>query len=382
MTGLLFTPRPRHAVRECLGGRKPGANLLRRRAGGDITVFPHDRPRRARRLLAIVVTGAVLGVASCGGDDGRRPASQASDTDAVSKEAATPRPDHTTIVRVDAVSGEVRDVFPAGPYPLHLVVASGHVWVQNFGDGTLTHVDPTADTSSTGDIDEVAGVASDGTDLWVARDGNVLARHDGMTGEEELAIRLARRQLFAPGRAGFVAVGGGSIWATIPPAGQRSEELWRIDARSREIVARIRIGTEANPPLSHGGYLWVITRDDQALTRVDMRTNEARRVEVGRYPWSLAAGAGSLWISHHVDAKVVRFRPDNAEPQAEFKFDTNPRGLAYGRGKLWVATEDSLHAIAAGTNEVALVTEFGPFAPDTGPIGVAVIEGSIWLSIE
>ncbi len=142
------------------------------------------------------------------------------------------------------------------------------------------------------------------------------------------------------------------------------------------------IGTEANPPFTHGQYLWVITRTDDRVRRIDMRTDEARIVKADRHAWSLVAGGGSLWMSHHVVPKVVRFHDNPADPIAEYSFPTNPRGMAYARGTLWVTTEDGLYTVRDDTGEVRRLVEFGPFPADTGPIGLAVLDGSAWISIE
>lgn len=52
--------------------------------------------------------------------------------------------------------------------------------------------------------------------IWVALDGNRLVRIDGATGQREASFRLRRTALFAPRDAGFLAVGHGSIWLTVP----------------------------------------------------------------------------------------------------------------------------------------------------------------------
>jgi hypothetical protein len=71
-------------------------------------------------------------------------------------------------------------------------------------------------------------------------------------------------------------------------------------------------------------------------------------------------GAVIYGIGHQVSPKVVRFDPESLEFSTELSFDTNPRGLVFGGGRIWVATEDGLYAIDPATDEVARVTEFGP----------------------
>jgi hypothetical protein len=297
--------------------------------------------------------------------------------------SATAIPDHATVLRVDAETGEVLAVLPTGPDPLLLRIASGHVWTMNFGDGTLTHVDPSTDTASTLDVGEAVAIDSDGEDIWVARDGNVLARLDGASGEEEAALTVGAEPLFALRDAGFLAIAGGSVWLTIPPPDARfRHEVWRIDPDSGRVLAHVPIGPNPGPPFADGDYLWVVTTGDQRLTRIDIRTVEAVPVDVDRFPWSVTAGDGSMWIGHHVRPKVRRFDPLTLEISADVLLEADPRGLGFGGGRLWVATENSLLSIDPATGVVTTVAEFGPFPRDTGLTSIEYLDGDVWVSVE
>jgi streptogramin lyase len=315
-------------------------------------------------------------------DTDETPAGPASSSSAAPRRHDELVPDHATAVRVDAESGSVDAVLSTGGDPFFLAVASDQVWIQSFEDGTLTRIDPLTSTASRVDVGEVVGIASDGDDLWVARDGDVLARLDGATGEQETALRLPGGPLFAPRDAGFVAAGGGSLWLTVPPRKGRAEELWRIDPRGGDVLATIPLGGDATPPFAGRRYLWVVTTADQALTRIDMRTNESVAVAVDSFPWSVVEEGGSLWVSHRVDPRVVRLDRSTLHVSAELPFETNPRGLTFGGGRIWVATEDGLYAIDPATNAVTRTLAVGPFPVDTGPIGIAYLAGSVWISIE
>lgn len=104
-------------------------------------------------------------------------------------------------------------------------------------------------------------MTSDGEDLWVAVDGSTLARIDGATGEERARLRLRDRPLFAPRDAGFLALGGGSLWLMVPRLGRADlpQALWRIDPATGAVEAKIGVGPNPLPPLSDGRFLWVIT---------------------------------------------------------------------------------------------------------------------------
>jgi streptogramin lyase len=224
---------------------------------------------------------------------------------------------------------------------------------------------------------------TDGEDLWVARDGNVLARLDGATGAEVSALRVGDAPLFAPRDAGLLQIAGGSVWLTVPPPDARfTQELWRIDPDSGDVLARVPIGPDPLAPYADGDYLWIVTTGDQQVTRIDMDTLEAVPVDVARFPWSLVAGDGSMWIGHHVLPKVWRLDPHTLEVSAEVLLDADPRGLGFGGGLLWAATESALLTVDPASGDVTTVAEFGPFPRDTGLTDIAFLDGDVWVSVE
>jgi len=292
--------------------------------------------------------------------------------------------DHSTVVRVDAQSGGVEAVIPVGPDPLLLTVASGRVWTLNLGDGTLSQVDPATNEATTVRPGEVVGFTSDGRDLWIAVDGNTLARIDGVTGREEKSIRLASRPLFALRDAGFLAVGRRSIWLTVPTLGERTgpQELWRIDPDTGRVVDRYRLGPDPNPPLLDGPYVWSISFN--GLSRIDLRSGKTRLVVPSGGPggpWGVAAGGGFIWMGQQ-NGEVWRLDPATGRPAAKIHVGGPVRGLAFGGELAWVTTETSLVSIDPATDEVTRRIPLTNPAPDLGPVGVAYLDGSVWVSVE
>lgn len=333
-----------------------------------------------RDAVGVATLALALLAAACGSeptDAGRRsPTAEAE---------SAQRPAHATVVRIDAETLEVRSVISVGVDPLILAVAGGRVWTLNFGDGTLSRIDPGTGEVTVLDVGEVAGVASGGEDLWVARDQKVVARLDGATGDEELSFRPASRRLFALRDAGFLAVEFGSVWLTVPGGGGRAPQtLWRIDAESGRVLARIPIGPNPIPPVAAEGAVWVLTAGDRVLTRIDPATNAPLDVEVGLAPWGVAGGAGSVWIGDAGrDREVWRLDPTTGEALARIPLaGEEVRGLAFGRGLLWVATGSGVTVIDPETDKVSGRIQLGEFAPDTGPIGVGYLNGEVWVSIE
>jgi DNA-binding beta-propeller fold protein YncE len=298
---------------------------------------------------------------------------------------ATLRPvDHGTVVRVDAQSGTLEAVISVGPDPLLLTVASGRVWTLNLGDGTLSQVDPATNEAMTVRPGEVVGFTSDGRDLWVAVDGSTLARIDGVTGRQERSIRLASRPLFALRDAGFLAVGRRSIWLTVPTLGERMgpQELWRIDPHTGSVLDRYRLGPDPTSPLLDGPYVWSISFN--GLSRIDLRSGKTRLVVPSGGPggpWGVAAGGGSIWMGQQY-GEVWRLDPATGRPEAKIPVDGPVRGVAFGGELAWVTTETSLLSIDPATDEVVRRTPLIDPVPDRGPIGVAYLDGTVWVSVE
>jgi outer membrane protein assembly factor BamB len=333
---------------------------------------------RSSRPLVAVLAGlfAVSALAACETSE-RGP-------EAPTKQTVAPV-HHNTVVRVDAQSGRVEAVIPVGPDPLLLTVASGRVWTLNLGDGTLSRVAPVTNAATTVRIGEAVGFASNGPDLWVAVDGNRLVRIDGGTGTQETSLRLGRRQLFALRDAGFPAIGHGSIWLTVPVLGRSdfANTLWRLDPKTGRVITRIEIGPDPLPPLIDGRYIWIVSL--HGLSRIDVRTQEVRIVvpsaRPGVGPWGVAAGAGSVWMGQSY-GEVWRLDPPTGRPEAKVPVDGPVRGVAFGGGFVWVTTEASLLSIDPATNEVARTIPLTNPEPDLGPIGVAYLDGSVWVSVE
>jgi DNA-binding beta-propeller fold protein YncE len=317
-------------------------------------------------LVCLVATGLGTSAAACGGTH------------------AAPTVRHGSVVRIDLASGRVKEVVPVGEDPLLLVVAARHVWTMNFGDGTLSRIDPEMNDVTGVDLGQAAGIASDGRDVWVAANGNTLVRVDGATGMRERVLRLGRKRLFELRDAGFLTVRAGSIWLTIPVLGVNSADqtLWRIDPQAGLVKARARLLANPVSLASDGRYVWVANIDGGKITRVDVVTNAARHFRTSIGPSGVATGADSLWVSHFVP-EVWRIDPETTRVQAKIRIGSGTtRGLAFGGGRVWVSTESGVVAIDPTTNRVVQKIELIEPEREVGPTGIAYLDGDLWVSIE
>ena len=173
-------------------------------------------------------------LAGCGGSDVRR------------------RPPDSESERVHPNAGAAADVreVRTGDQPCALVAAGGSIWVSHLGSEDVTEI------AADGTISRRVPVP--GSPCWMAADDAAASgcrrpprlartgrRGSGLVGEPVLIADIA-----ADAR---VAVGHGSVWATVTPAG----ELVRIDPVSQQVLARISTGTEPRGLLVTADLVWV-----------------------------------------------------------------------------------------------------------------------------
>ena len=325
-------------------------------------------------VLASCLLGALVLAACSGSDDEANtgPLTETTPSGAVGDDV---------VVHVDATSGRVRAVIPVGPDPLLMMPAAGQVWAGH-SDGTLSRVDPATERAATVDLGETAGFTADGDDLWVAVDGNRLMRIDGATGTVKSSFRLGSRPLFAQGDAGFIVVGGGSLWLTVPELGHETkpQSLWRVDPRTGDVLSKIPIGIDPLPLVSDGRYVWLMSFDE-GLTRIDTASGRKMLVSLPNRPIAVARGAGSVWVGYELTNAVVRLDPSSAKETATIAVGGGVRGVGYGGGFVWVTTEETLERIDPATNEATRMLRIMSANADFGPFSVAYLDGSVWFSV-
>ena len=142
------------------------------------------------------------------------------------------------------------------------------------------------------------------------------------------------------------------------------------------------IPADPAPPLVAGRYLWILGRYDYVVTRFDTITRRVRIVPTGNIPFAAAAGAGSIWVAHDFERAVWRLDPASMRVRARIGMGERARGVAFGRGRVWVATETGLRVVDPEPNRVVSRVTLSALRPDDGPIGIALLGPNVWISIE
>jgi len=269
-----------------------------------------------------------------------------------------------------------------GNQPDGLIYAYGSLWVANFGDGSVSRVDP-ASRRVVATIAAGAGaitVASVGSQIWVANfEASSVTRIDpatnkviatSPTGTKPVAIAVVGRVAWvfcqadgtahlwdiASGRpemtvslgvhAGFVTVAGGLLW--VPDFQGGTSEVVAVDPVSRRIVKRVRVGAAPISVSFAAGSGWVSNTGDASVTRFDQTTGRtvATVAVSGGSIGPLLATPTAVWVSVYGGAQLADIDPVTAHVTRTISVGDEPQNLAFVSGQLWVAE--------AGANDVAL----------------------------
>ena len=252
-----------------------------------------------------------------------------------------------TLTRVDPSTGEARTV-GGGLAPCGLTAdPSGDVWVANcFASGQQSNVvrvdartlvfKPTRLFPPTDGY--YRGMAYGGGSLWAADVSGGAVQGRGLT---KLSPRTRRRswiQLDRHPNALAWSDGYGDLWMTnfddhsvsrlhaetgtvkvfesvakMNPGALavKDDAVWFGDWNVPEVVRLPTVGSK--PPLhvllpvkpkragvtsvaAGAGFIWAAVPDDHAVWRIDPRTNQPTRIEIGYYPWGVAGSEDGIWV--------------------------------------------------------------------------------------
>ena len=171
-----------------------------------------------------------------------------------------------------------------------VVSAVGSIWTIADERGTLTRLDPDANTAVAEVYTEPGGVAlAFGADaLWIASPtANLVTRLNPYTNVVTQTIKVA-------GQPSSLVVADGAVWTLNSAANSVS----RIDIKTNKVAETIALGAggSGGQITSGAGSIW-ITRTGLPLARVDPRTNRLVQIFSGTGGGSMGFGHDALWLA-------------------------------------------------------------------------------------
>jgi DNA-binding SARP family transcriptional activator len=207
------------------------------------------------------------------------------------------------VVRVDAKTLMFERTLPVratAGYFRGMAFGGGSLWVADASGGAIEGRRVTKLSQRTGErrsiqLDRHASALawSEGYgDLWMTNfaDRSVSRRH-AETAEVNSAESVARQP-------GPLVVQGDSVWV----GDWQVPDVVRLPAVGSGRPRRFSLPVTTHPAgvtsiAAGAGAIWATVPDDHAVWRIDPKTNKARRIAIGYYPWGVAVGDDGIWVA-------------------------------------------------------------------------------------
>jgi hypothetical protein len=177
-----------------------------------------------------------------------------------------------------------------------------------------------------------ASLAVGANRVWLANGTRSLMRIDPRTGR----LRASAVSV----RIDAVAASGGRVWAI----GSRAATVYRVDAASGKLGARVRLDTTGGPtnqfPIAIAATafgVWTLDGNGGAVTRLDPRTlgvAATTRLPIDRVPSDIAASGRTAWVSNG-DGSLARIDAGTRRARS-LRIGESLERVAAGSGRVWV----------------------------------------------
>jgi DNA-binding beta-propeller fold protein YncE len=233
--------------------------------------------------------------------------------------------------------GQALETYPVDDLPVALISDSGAIWVASALNGRLSQLNP-----ANGQITVQYPMASlpsalllHDDNLWIAHSfANKVSRYD-LSGNLLAEIGV--------GAAPFgMAFAGEWVWVSEQTGGG----LTAIDPATNGIVQQTAVDGRPGALAFDGRILWLAIEDGDKLLQIDPATAEITgETAVGRRPIDLLFDGRYLWSANEADNSVSQIDPQTGQVVGRYDVPGGPFALAWvacgpNCGDLWVAGQE------------------------------------------
>jgi DNA-binding beta-propeller fold protein YncE len=251
-----------------------------------------------------------------------------------------------------------------GHGPCAIAELDGSIWVTNYGDGTLSRIDPL--TNIPDDPIQIGsnpcGLTALEGSLWVGvLATNEVVRFDPTT-------QAVAQHVNVDGDPWDVQNGFGSIWVAV----QGTDKVLRIDPASGEVVASFDAGSIVVGLAVTSSEVWVANSLSGTITRIDPDTNTiAGEILLPADPSWFAVGLRTVLVTLSNNGKAALIDQATAQVITTTTVGLTPRDPGFVGENYWVANAGSEDVYVLDANDGSVKGMFTP--PDKS--GIFVAEG-------
>jgi streptogramin lyase len=241
------------------------------------------------------------------------------------------------IVRVDPTGGIPAIQIPLGSTPVSMVAVEEQKALYVVTPTKLWRVSMETNTATATKIlpSAAADVGFADGAVWVTAGAPPEGPPSGLLIRADPAqLFLTQSQIPEPGALAF---GSGSVWV-------RGLDVTRLDPKTSEVTATVDLPLTQELPfapgdnlIEAGGSLWTVDLNG-TIYRVDPTKNEVALPSIAtKVPATdMAIGEGAIWVLSRLDASLVRVDLATGQTGPTVKLDGDPIAVAAGDGVVWV----------------------------------------------
>ncbi len=215
-------------------------------------------------------------------------------------------------------------------------------------------------------------MATDGQYVFVKRDSGLVTAIDPKSGRVAFTVPVPTALCQGVG-AGF-----GSVWTCAANQAAGSDDVVRIDPRTKRITATVTAGkSESSGRIVTGhGRVWVVSAAAPTeLLGIDPATNQVvDRIPLGVVVNVIAVDDSGVWAVSTHSGQVLRIDPVKGAVADRYEGFERPVAIAPGE-RIWVALGSSTVALDRATGTVAVTVPVGVGTDGALSLG----EGALWI---
>ncbi|TMK86526.1 MAG: hypothetical protein E6G44_03050 [Actinobacteria bacterium] len=153
-----------------------------------------------------------------------------------------------------------------------------------------------------------------------------------------------------------VIPGGSPSTAHSGSAAPAKGQLVVIDQISRERTFSVPLDFTPGPIAFNEGSVWILDRGGNGVVRVNAVTRRVQaRIRVGKEPVAIAVGGGSVWVANEFDSSVTRIDPGTDRVTATIDLGFQPLTVAAGDQAVWAAAGATVSGNPPALSDLAAI---------------------------
>ncbi|MCU1394154.1 MAG: hypothetical protein JWM34_2582 [Ilumatobacteraceae bacterium] len=240
-----------------------------------------------------------------------------------------------------------------GSAPAGVAFDGTDIWVVNNGGDSVTKIDPVTDTVivTLPVTSSPYSIAFDGTFIWVSIGSNGTV--DKINPATNAVIDVVA---VGPVPRGM-AFDGRYLW--VANSTSAASSVSKIDTTTDSVVQTITAGISQPLDVAFDGTrIWVVNAGSNSVVRLDRSTGAVigGQITVGTSPDSIAFDGQSMWVTNYTSGTLTRVdAATGATVNPAISGMASAAGVAYDGGHIWVAGNNAVYVITPSTLGVQTV---------------------------